>query len=297
MTKLTTLGLSAILVGCGLLGSNDLAHLVTVEQIAAKMNENATVQLIDVRPEEEFFHGHIPGSKNLWRKDIQDMNNDVEGMRLPKKDLENLLQEIGISSYDSIYIYDAKGNVDAARLHWMLQLYGFEKVALIDGGYIQWRLKSLPIQEGMPSAYKASFKFEGEGEPALLAFKEDIAEGKFEQIIDARSLEEYNGTLTKNGAVRAGHIPGAIRFDYIDMLEGGAFTFKSKERLLEMMAQKGLSPDKNTVVYCHSGVRSAMALFVLKNIAGMEHVSNYDGSWIEWSQDETLPIAGESTDK
>lgn len=293
MNKVGIYGLFLLLNACTFMSSNEGASLISAEDISAKIKHKTSAQLIDIRPEDEFLHGHIPGAKNVWRNDIQDMTGDIEGMRLPKKDLESLMQGIGISSFDSVYLYDAKGNVDAARLYWMFRLYGFNKVALIDGGYIQWRLKGLAVQEGKYTAQEAPFKFEDLEDANLLASKEDITAGKFEQIVDARSLEEYNGIVTKNGAVRAGHIPGAIRFDYVEMLDGGAFTFKTREAMLELMAQKGLSPDKKTVVYCHSGVRSAMALFVFKEIVGMKDVSNYDGSWIEWSRDETLPAEGE----
>ena len=203
------------------------------------------------------------------------------------------MSALGINSNDSIYLYDAKGNVDASRLWWMLKLYGFDKVALIDGGFIQWRLKGFPVNEDLEFFEQASFILSDESTLNILASKDEVHFGRFEQIIDARSLEEYKGEIMKNGAVRGGHIPGAVRLDYTEVLDGGSFRFKSKEKMLRLLDSKGLSADKSTVVYCHSGVRSSLVAFVLTEIVGMQHVYNYDGSWIEWSQDESLPISNE----
>lgn len=264
--------------------------LVEADEIYKKIKAGIKVQLIDVRTEDEYYHSHIPGARNIQRSEMENKYADIEGLRIEKEKLEDLLSALGINSNDSIYIYDAKGNVDAARLWWILKLYGYDKVALINGGFVQWRMKNFETAEEFENYEPALFVFSGNESPGLLTEKEDIVNGHFEQIIDARSLEEFSGEITKNGAVRGGHIPSAIRFDYLEMLDGGSFKFKSKEALLQLMEEKGLDADVSTVTYCHSGVRSALALFALSEIAGVETISNYDGSWIEWSSDETLPV-------
>ncbi len=264
--------------------------LVSVNSIHAKILSGKKLQLVDMRSEEEYHHSHIPGACNIYRSELTDFNHEIEGMRMPVDELAEFLGNKGLNSKDSIYIYDAKGNVEAARLWWMLKLYGFEKTALIDGGFIQWRMKGYTEVEGMENIQMNNFRFPGKLNKNILASKKEIAEGKYEQIIDARSMDEFDGSITKNGAFRAGHIPGAVRFDYYDMIEGGEMTFKKESKLLEMLNERGLSSEKTTVVYCHSGVRSAMALFVLKEIVGMKDVANYDGSWIEWSGDAKLDV-------
>jgi thiosulfate/3-mercaptopyruvate sulfurtransferase len=37
-------------------------------------------------------------------------------------------------------------------------------------------------------------------------------------------------------------------------------------------------------------VRSSHTTFVLTQLLGYENVMNYDGSWIEWSYDDSLPL-------
>jgi thiosulfate/3-mercaptopyruvate sulfurtransferase len=45
----------------------------------------------------------------------------------------------------------------------------------------------------------------------------------------------------------------------------------------------GITESTEVITYCHSGVRSAHTLFVLKELLGYGKVQNYDGSWTEWS--------------
>ena len=52
---------------------------------------------------------------------------------------------------------------------------------------------------------------------------------------------------------------------------------------------------KDTViVYCHTGYRSSLTTFVLRELMGFENVWNYDGSWVEWSYFDELPYEKDS---
>ena len=41
----------------------------------------------------------------------------------------------------------------------------------------------------------------------------------------------------------------------------------------------------------HSGVRSSLVWFVLHELAGLDQVRNYAGSWEEWGNREDSPIS------
>jgi len=45
-----------------------------------------------------------------------------------------------------------------------------------------------------------------------------------------------------------------------------------------------------TITYCQSGVRAAFTHLLLLAL-GHEDVRTYDGSWEEWGNDPSLPIA------
>ena len=57
----------------------------------------------------------------------------------------------------------------------------------------------------------------------------------------------------------------------------------------EMCAAKGLMPDNKMIVYCFKGARASNTYIALKE-AGFTNVSNYFGSWNEWSRDHQLEI-------
>ena len=60
-----------------------------------------------------------------------------------------------------------------------------------------------------------------------------------------------------------------------------------KKKFLGKCSRAIRTPNKEVIVYCTGGVRSAMAYFVFRFL-GYE-VRNYDGSWWDWSQ-STFPI-------
>ncbi len=72
------------------------------------------------------------------------------------------------------------------------------------------------------------------------------------------------------------------------MAEDG--TFKPADALRELYGGKGITPDKDVVVYCRIGERSSHTWFVLHELLGFENVRNYDGSWTEWGNVIGVPI-------
>jgi thiosulfate/3-mercaptopyruvate sulfurtransferase len=91
------------------------------------------------------------------------------------------------------------------------------------------------------------------------------------------------------GALRGGHIPGAKSIPWSQAVQENG-TFKSAEDLRALYQGKGITDDKDVIVYCRIGERSSHTWFVLTNLLGYKHVKNYDGSWTEWGNGVGLPI-------
>ena len=66
--------------------------------------------------------------------------------------------------------------------------------------------------------------------------------------------------------------------------------FKSGDALRQLYQDAGVTPGKEIVVYCRTGVRASHDYFVLR-LLGYEHVRLYDGSFVEWSAQATVPVA------
>ena len=101
-------------------------------------------------------------------------------------------------------------------------------------------------------------------------------------LLDVRSRPEFEGATGAHCGPRQGHIAGARNLPLDELV---ACRCAEDVRVLV-----GAPPGAEVVAYCHSGLRSAFAVDVLRG-AGYT-ARNYAGSWHEWSRDPDLP--GES---
>jgi thiosulfate/3-mercaptopyruvate sulfurtransferase len=94
----------------------------------------------------------------------------------------------------------------------------------------------------------------------------------------------------QEGALRAGHIPGACNIPWSRAVNEDG-TFKSRRELEKLyLKEGGLSRRSRVIAYCRIGERSSHTWFVLKYLLGFKHVKNYDGSWTEWGNLVGVPI-------
>jgi len=262
-------------------------YLMESEELASKLKANSTIKLIDMRDEERYSNGHIEGAINVWRPQITDATFNYGGMMSTKRQLEELLGNSGITPSDTIIIYDDKAECDAARLWWILKYFGHENMALLNGGLVAWELASGALSNEVVTIDSVQYKFTSEISDLLYATQEQVRStiGNTDRILlDTRGSDEFTGERHKDGAARAGAIPGAVNMDWalaIDYHDGHKFF--PAEKLKSIYAEVGIDGTKPVITYCHSGVRSAHTLFVLTELLGYKNVRNYDGSWIEWS--------------
>lgn len=243
--------------------------------------------VIDVRKAEDYAAGHIPSAHRIWRNDIESSAYPFGGMAIEKAALEALLSSLGATSESTFIVYDAIGGCDAARLWWLIRLYGHQSVALLDGGWQAWQAHDHPAVQAETPKKHAKFTFTQVADSSLIVSKDQLVSLRTQPdviLVDTRTLEEFDGSIQKPGAFAAGHIPGSVHFDWgrsVDM--AGDYRLHDPEAILQALAEVGITPDKTVITYCHSGVRSAHTTLVLRELLGFEHVHNYDGSWIEWS--------------
>jgi len=108
------------------------------------------------------------------------------------------------------------------------------------------------------------------------------------QLLDARSLDEYSGE--KKFAARGGHIPGAIHYDWMEIMDSSRNgRLKNSKELAATLAHHGFSADKHITCYCHTHHRSALSFIMLKSL-GYTDISGYPGSWSDWGNADDTPI-------
>lgn len=276
-----------------------VTHLIEASEVM-NIKESDDMVLIDLRKPSFYAEGHISGALSIWRTDIQDNSLPVAGIRSSKVALETLLGSLGIQNNQKLVIYDDRGSPDAARLWWLLKLYGFEEAYLLNGGLHAWGELGGIVDTLSTNKEPTEFNFAGISNNELVIDQERLvqwlhAEEKSIFVVDARTKEEYDGTSLKDGAIRAGHIPGSIHIDWAEAIDyEGTKKFKAMADLKTTYSKIGATELDTIIVYCHSGVRSSHTTFVLSELLGYKNVINYDGSWIEWSSNEELPIENKS---
>lgn len=273
---------------------------VIISAVDAKklIEKGGNIRVIDIRKSPEYLLGHIPSAQNIWRDDYSADKDEYEfgGMRSNTKKFVNLLGELGINNDTLVLLYDAKGDYDAARFLWQLEIIGHKKMALIDGGVQGWKAAGFEMTTEKPEVKKVEYKFDGKVIDKKIATLDDVKKAIDDPnviILDTRSIKEATGEDLKSGAFRKGRIPSSIWIEYKEALntgEGADMTFKTAEELRKIYESKGITKDKTIIAYCQSGVRSAHTTFVLSHLLGYENVKNYDGSWIEWSYYKELPL-------
>ncbi len=276
-----------------------LAPLIEVEELQNRMGKTE-LRVIDMRKPQYYEEGHIEGAVNVWRDQLEDQTYPYGGMMATKDSIEKLLGDLGISEQHKLVIYDDRGCPDAARLWWLLKFYNFEQVSLLNGGLEAWQASGKKLSKEDVSYLPTRFKFPDTGNKEIWIDKEqliaDLNDKKNNMIlVDTRTTNEYMGAVQKNGAKKAGRIPGSIHIDWAEAINYKDHKkIRTADKLKKIYNKYGITERDTIVVYCHSGSRSALTTFVLTEILGYPNVRNYDGSWTEWSYFDHLPYAQDS---
>jgi len=251
---------------------------------------------VDYDPKLAYEQGHIPGALLIdWRKDMN--KPDVRDI-IDARQFEELMSRLGISNDTHVVLYGDYNNWFATFAFWVFEIYGHQKVQLLNGGRKKWIDSGGELTKEIPSVKPATYKVPKENYENRV-FLQDLLKMKVANpnlvLVDVRSPAEFTGEITappeypNEHAQRGGHIPGAINIPWGQAIREDG-TFKSAEELKQLYTSKGVSPDKEVITYCRIGERASVTWFVLKHLLGYRNVKVYDGSWTEWGNLVSFPI-------
>ena len=103
-------------------------HETSVPELKKKLDAEEKFYLIDVREDNEWAAGHIPGAVHLCKGIIE---RDIEG-KIPNRDAEILLY--------------CGGGFRSALAADNLQKMGYKNVVSVDGGWRGWREAGFPVE-------------------------------------------------------------------------------------------------------------------------------------------------------
>ena len=227
--------------------------------------------------------GHVPGAMFL------DLDSDLVAAVGPGRhplpaptDFRERLEAAGIGAGDEVVAYDDAGGSIAARLWWMLDDLGHERVRVLDGGLQAWLAAGFPVTTDPPDPRPR-------GRLALrdawtnVIDRQELA-GRLGDVVllDARAGPRYRGEAEPIDLV-AGHIPTA-RHAQADGNLGEDRRLLPAEELAERFGALGARRDGGSVVTsCGSGVTACFNSLAMR-VAGLPDPILYPGSYSDWSR-------------
>jgi thiosulfate/3-mercaptopyruvate sulfurtransferase len=280
VTLLAALLAAALLVGCGPAapGEKD-TEIISAKQALALVKAGAA--LVDAQDTLRYNRAHATGAVNVARADIV-VNDPFPGLLAPPAQIEEVLGSRGIGNARLVVVYDANGNMDAARLWWTLKYYGHDNVKVASGGLDALEAAGAAVTADVPAVVPAAFKA---GAPRE-AMRADTAavRGQIDSperrtvLLDVRTPSEF----------AEGTIPGSVSLDYV----GNNFkdgTYRPVQHIRIRYLEQGIDYDDHVILYCQTSVRAAQTYLALYN-AGFRDLALYDGAWVAWSADAGNPV-------
>jgi thiosulfate/3-mercaptopyruvate sulfurtransferase len=258
----------------------------------------------DVRSQEEYLRGHIPGAVNIDEiAQVLREPNTEDYIDIGK--MQRILGEAGIDPAREIVLYGNKAHTSPYFGYFSLRYLGGDRVHVYHGGIDDWKAAGKPLATNRVKLSPVEIRTTPN--PGVLVSTREVV-GKLGdsgvQIVDARTAKEFSGEDIRT--LRGGHIPGAINIPYEQNWQDpdtprklmrkqvsnkDGMSLKPADELLTLYA--ALDPAKETIVYCQSGVRAAETATVLKSL-GFVNVKVYDSSWLGYGNTFDAPAANVS---
>ncbi|MCB4797551.1 sulfurtransferase [Neotamlana laminarinivorans] len=215
------------------------------------------------------------------KQKFSDTTNEFPSAFPSETKFQEEARNLGINISSAIVVYDDKGIYSSARVWYLFKAFGFNNVAILNGGLPEWLKSKYPIEPSKLYSGKIG-DFDAKLQPGFMQFFNDVktaSENKTHNIIDARSVGRFNCEVPEpREGLRSGTIPNSINLPFTNLIENGLL--KSKEAI-KLEFSRVAQLEDSIIFSCGSGI-TACVLALGAEIAGYKNVSVYDGSWKEW---------------
>lgn len=267
-----------------------MKNIVSVNWLKENLN-NQNLVVVDCRfdlmdkeyGKRSYEKEHIKGAV---RVDLEkDLSSEVRehGGRHPLPKIEKLketFENIGISNESIVVAYDEGDLAGPARLWWILKYLGHKEVYVLNGGIEAFKSVGGEVTSDVEPIEKSEFKVNVNKDMIVdMEYVKDRIDNERVAIVDSRENKRYIGEFEPVDK-RAGHIPGALNYFWMDILDKAedGFTIKSQDKLKELFNK--LNDYDEVIVYCGSGVTACPNSLALTE-AGVNH-KLYAGSYSDW---------------
>ena len=231
---------------------------------------------------ESYDKNHIPGA--FFMDMEKDLASEVKehGGRHPFPNLNELkekLENIGIGNDTVVIAYDDGELAGGARFWMLLRYMGHNKVYILNGGIKAWIEAGYELSSDKPTPKEKNIFNININEDMLVKMEEVKSKlGKDNvAIVDAREEERYKG-IKEPIDKKAGHIPGALNYFWMEVLDSDENKIKTLEELEKHFEE--LKKYDEVILYCGSGLTTTVNSLALDEL-GIKH-KVYAGSYSDW---------------
>ena len=283
--------------------------LVDVGWVKANLGKSDIV-FLDVRgrlagkSKADYLRGHIPGA--VWTNYLKDgwRSKDkagTPGQMSPVAKLEKLIGGLGIGNNSHVVVVPQGGKAldmgTATRIYWTLKALGHDKVSVLNGGMAAYgkidKKTKKPVNKLDKGNVKPSAKmFKANLRKEMILTKADVqaAANSGMLLVDNRPNHQFVGINKHGKAKRYGTIPGSKSLPESWLTQNGGGKFRMKDQLAKLYATANVPMAGKQINFCNSGHWASLGWFVSHEIMGNKEAKLYDGSMIEWSADNSLPM-------
>jgi thiosulfate/3-mercaptopyruvate sulfurtransferase len=199
------------------------------------------------------------------------------------------MSRYGVGEGVRVVLYDRFVNMWAARVWWMLRVFGFDGAAVLNGGWKKWTREGRPVATDDGTC--PSREFTARPRPELVANRGSVLAALGEDgacVLNALTEEQHRGT----GGVsygRPGRIAGTGNVPARDLVDPETHAYLPDDALRAKFAAAGALDAKRVVTYCGGGIAASSDALALA-LLGRADVAVYDASLSEWATDPSLPM-------
>jgi thiosulfate/3-mercaptopyruvate sulfurtransferase len=238
----------------------------------------------------EYDAGHIPGAGFLdLPGELSREDAPVHFMMLPPEQFAEVMERHGVGVGTRVVLYSRDRIMWATRVWWMLHATGFDRAAVLDGGFEKWAAEGRPVSN-QPCVYPRA-TFTPRPRPGLLVDKRSVLQAIGDPracLINTLSEPDFRGEESSRYG-RPGRIPGSVNLPWPELTAPGTNVLIPLDEAAKRIQALGAGRAERIVCYCGGGISATMGLFLLHRL-GYGNLALYDASMAEWARDASLPI-------
>jgi len=239
----------------------------------------------------DFHAGHIPGAQFIdVQADLSDNTHRYKYMLPTPENFAAAMTRFGVRPDMHIIVYSSADPWWATRVWWLLRVFGFDNVSVLDGGLKKWQHEGLPLETG-EGRHRPEGQFIAIPHSHLVADKSEVLAAIDHEdicILSARLPAQFSGAEGNNYG-RPGRITGSDNLPAASLFDASSGTYLPLKQLRETVSTLNLD-NKKVIAYCGHGIAASADVFVL-TLLGHPDVVLYDASLSEWADTDYLPMA------